>query len=66
MKFNIMMKTKFKSLNDCLMNVLLLSTNKFLKLNTTLMIKYYVLKLAEWYMIINRNTTSIITKHEQK
>ena len=30
------------------------------------MIKYYVLKFIEWYMIISRNTASIITKHEQK
>ena len=42
-----MIETNFKSLNDYLMNVLSLSTNKFLKLNTTLMIKYYILKLVE-------------------
>ena len=30
------------------------------------MIKYYVLKFVEWYIIINRNTTSIIMKYEQK
>ena len=42
-----MMKTKFKNLNDCLMSASSSSTNKFLKLNMTLMIKYYVLKLAE-------------------
>ena len=47
MKFNIMMKTKLKSLNDCLISVSLSSIKEFLKLNTTLIIKYYDSKLVE-------------------
>ena len=47
MKFNVMMRTKFKNLNDCLINVSSSSMNEFLKLNITLMIKYYNSKFIE-------------------